>query len=291
MPTAACRPFSELIDTSEPPSRSFWPAYLATMNEPFRQTSTTERNSSTARSVISPRLPKPAQFTTTSSAPISSNRRCTEASSVTSTSAAVCGSPSSAARGPRAVAVAVRDRHPASVGGQGARGRPADPGCAADDDGDPLATVAHPVGLSTAMERVLTSHSRAESAIAAQWQTRLVTELKMSESISVAVTPDELYALVSDVTRMGEWSPICRACWWDEGAGPQVGAWFTGRNETAERTWETRCSGGGRRSRPEVRVGGQQRLGVLGVHLRARERRHPAHRVVGVPAGRHRRVP
>ena len=67
-----------------------------------------------------------------------------------------------------------------------------------------------------------------------------MAELKMSESIHVAVPPDELYALVSDVTRTGEWSPICRACWWDEGAGPHVGAWFTGRNETSERTWETR---------------------------------------------------
>ena len=75
----------------------------------------------------------------------------------------------------------------------------------------------------------------------ALWQTRLVTDLKMSDSISVAVTPDELYALVSDVTRMGDWSPICRACWWDEGDGPRVGAWFTGRNELPERTWETRC--------------------------------------------------
>jgi hypothetical protein len=68
-----------------------------------------------------------------------------------------------------------------------------------------------------------------------------VTELKMSESISVAVTPDELYALVSDVTRMGDWSPVCRACWWDDGDGPRVGAWFTGRNQTPERTWESRC--------------------------------------------------
>jgi ribosome-associated toxin RatA of RatAB toxin-antitoxin module len=67
-----------------------------------------------------------------------------------------------------------------------------------------------------------------------------VAELKMSETIHVDVSPDELYALVSDVTRMGEWSPICRRCWWDEGDGPQVGAWFTGRNETPERTWETR---------------------------------------------------
>lgn len=46
--------------------------------------------------------------------------------------------------------------------------------------------------------------------------------------------------MVSDVTRMGEWSPICKACWWDEGQGPEVGAWFTGRNELPERTWETR---------------------------------------------------
>lgn len=67
-----------------------------------------------------------------------------------------------------------------------------------------------------------------------------VTELKRSESVSVAVPPDELYALVSDVTRTGEWSPVCKACWWDEGDGPRVGAWFTGRNELPERTWETR---------------------------------------------------
>ena len=41
------------------------------------------------------------------------------------------------------------------------------------------------------------------------WQTRLVTELNVSDSVSVSVTPSQLYALVSDVTRMGEWSPIC----------------------------------------------------------------------------------
>lgn len=67
-----------------------------------------------------------------------------------------------------------------------------------------------------------------------------MTDLKMSESISVAMAPDDLYALVSDVTNMGDWSPICRACWWDDGDGPRVGAHFTGRNETPERTWETR---------------------------------------------------
>ena len=50
----------------------------------------------------------------------------------------------------------------------------------------------------------------------------------MSQTIHVSVPPDDLYEMVSDVTRMGEWSPVCRECWWDEGAGPHVGAWFTG---------------------------------------------------------------
>ena len=59
-------------------------------------------------------------------------------------------------------------------------------------------------------------------------------------SIVIACTPEDLYELVSDVTRMGGWSPVCKACWWDEGAGPRVGAVFTGRNELPERTWETR---------------------------------------------------
>ena len=67
-----------------------------------------------------------------------------------------------------------------------------------------------------------------------------MSTLKYSGSIVVARSPDDLYAMVSDVTRMGEWSPVCKACWWDEGAGPTVGAWFSGRNELPERTWEAR---------------------------------------------------
>ena len=67
-----------------------------------------------------------------------------------------------------------------------------------------------------------------------------VADLGFSGSVYGAQNPEQVYALVSDVTRMGQWSPVCRACWWDEGGGPHVGAWFTGRNETPERTWETR---------------------------------------------------
>jgi hypothetical protein len=60
-----------------------------------------------------------------------------------------------------------------------------------------------------------------------------------SESIIVSRTPEELHAMVSDVTRMGEWSPVCTGGWWDD-ENRGVGAWFTGRNETPEKTWETR---------------------------------------------------
>jgi len=61
-----------------------------------------------------------------------------------------------------------------------------------------------------------------------------------SGSIVMGRSPEELFELVSDITHMGAWSPVCKACWWDEGDGPRVGAMFTGRNELPERTWETR---------------------------------------------------
>jgi hypothetical protein len=67
-----------------------------------------------------------------------------------------------------------------------------------------------------------------------------VSVTHLEGSIVVGCPAEELYDLVADVTRMGAWSPVCKACWWDEGAGPVAGAWFTGRNVTPERTWETR---------------------------------------------------
>jgi hypothetical protein len=64
--------------------------------------------------------------------------------------------------------------------------------------------------------------------------------LEHDGSTVIARSAEELYDMVSDVTRMGEWSPVCTACWWDEGESARVGAWFTGRNELPDRTWETR---------------------------------------------------
>jgi ribosome-associated toxin RatA of RatAB toxin-antitoxin module len=67
-----------------------------------------------------------------------------------------------------------------------------------------------------------------------------MTAREHSASIFVARSPEDLYDLVSDITRMGSWSPVCKECWWDDGAGPEVGSWFTGRNVLPDRTWETR---------------------------------------------------
>lgn len=64
--------------------------------------------------------------------------------------------------------------------------------------------------------------------------------LTFADSIHIDADPATVYAVVSDVTRTGEWSPVCKECWWDEGSGPEVGGWFTGRNITPDREWETR---------------------------------------------------
>jgi hypothetical protein len=68
-----------------------------------------------------------------------------------------------------------------------------------------------------------------------------IAELHITRTAVVPIEPAQAYAMVADVTRMGEWSPVCKVCTWDEGAGPAVGAWFTGKNIAGEREWETRC--------------------------------------------------
>ena len=70
----------------------------------------------------------------------------------------------------------------------------------------------------------------------------------VSDSTIVARPAHVLYDLISDVTRMTEWSPVTKESWWDDGNGPHVGAWFTARNEIPNRTgdtrsqWERRCA-------------------------------------------------
>lgn len=65
-----------------------------------------------------------------------------------------------------------------------------------------------------------------------------MTRIEVTREISAPT--DEVYAAISDVTRMGEWSEECHACQWHEGFdGPAVGATFDGHNRNGEHEWTT----------------------------------------------------
>lgn len=69
-----------------------------------------------------------------------------------------------------------------------------------------------------------------------------MTEWTTSVSRDIAADPDTIWNAISDVTRMGEWSPECHTCTWDEGfSGPEVGAVFTGQNRNGEFEWTTQA--------------------------------------------------
>lgn len=57
----------------------------------------------------------------------------------------------------------------------------------------------------------------------------------------VNAQPEKVYDLVSDVRRMGEWSPETQRAEWIDGAtGPAVGARFKGTNKHGPARWSTK---------------------------------------------------
>ena len=57
---------------------------------------------------------------------------------------------------------------------------------------------------------------------------------------TIAATPERLYALISDLPRMGEWSLENNGGKWLRGAtGPAIGAKFKGNNSKGFRRWST----------------------------------------------------
>jgi len=68
-------------------------------------------------------------------------------------------------------------------------------------------------------------------------------DLKGQVETTVLAPPEAVYDLVSDVTRMGSWSPECYRCEWLDGAtGPAVGARFRGHNRRGWFRWHTTCT-------------------------------------------------
>ncbi len=58
--------------------------------------------------------------------------------------------------------------------------------------------------------------------------------------IEIDASPQRVYELVSDITRMGEWSPECYRCEWLDGATTAtVGARFRGHNRLGRVRWST----------------------------------------------------
>ncbi len=61
-------------------------------------------------------------------------------------------------------------------------------------------------------------------------------------SREIHASPEEVWNAITDVTRMGEWSPECHTCTWDDGAtGPAEGVTFTGHNKHGEFEWTTQA--------------------------------------------------
>ena len=57
-------------------------------------------------------------------------------------------------------------------------------------------------------------------------------------NITVAASPEAVWAVIADVTRVGEWSGECRGCMWVDGAdAPEAGARFRGRNRRGGLRW------------------------------------------------------
>src|SRR5262249_8318517 len=56
-------------------------------------------------------------------------------------------------------------------------------------------------------------------------------------SIEINASPEVVYDLVSDLPRMGEWSPENTGGEWQGGGSGKVGDHFIGHNRAGERTW------------------------------------------------------
>lgn len=62
-----------------------------------------------------------------------------------------------------------------------------------------------------------------------------------SASIEINASPEAVYALVSSIERMGEWSPETVGGRWLDGGTGQVGDRFEGENRSGEREWTREC--------------------------------------------------
>jgi hypothetical protein len=64
-----------------------------------------------------------------------------------------------------------------------------------------------------------------------------LTKYCHEDAVVVDASPETVYALIADVTRVGELSPVCRSARWTDGDRTH----FSGDNVMGDRTWTTQC--------------------------------------------------
>jgi uncharacterized protein YndB with AHSA1/START domain len=63
---------------------------------------------------------------------------------------------------------------------------------------------------------------------------------QVSVTEEIGAPAEQVWAMVADLTRMGEWSPENEGVTWSGGAaGPEPGARFTGANRNGKKKWKT----------------------------------------------------
>ncbi|MDN5918811.1 MAG: SRPBCC family protein [Pseudonocardia sp.] len=61
-------------------------------------------------------------------------------------------------------------------------------------------------------------------------------------SMTIASPPEQVWQMVTAITRMGEWSPEATGGRWrDDASGPMPGARFVGSNRHGRIRWSTHC--------------------------------------------------
>jgi uncharacterized protein YndB with AHSA1/START domain len=63
---------------------------------------------------------------------------------------------------------------------------------------------------------------------------------QVSVTQEIGAPAEQVWAMVADLTRMGEWSPESEGATWSRGTtGPQPGATFSGANRNGKKKWST----------------------------------------------------
>lgn len=96
--------------------------------------------------------------------------------------------------------------------------------------------------LEPTPKRPITDGLTAESTHAARSTQRgraLTTATAGEAQIRIKAAPLMVYELISDITRMGDWSPECYRCDWLDAATTVDGARFRGHNRLGKVRWHT----------------------------------------------------